>query len=136
MIQIKRVYEPQEKSDGYRVFVDRLWPRGLKKENFKFNLWPKELCPSTELRKIFGHDPLKFKSFRTDYKKELQNPEAQKTIKDLALLSKKRTVTLLYAAHDEKINHAIILKEVIDKKSHLPEKVRRPLPKHSAQVHY
>lgn len=114
MIKIKRVYEPQEKSDDYRVFVDRLWPRGIKKSDLVFDEWPKELCPSSELRKSFGHDPLKFKDFKKEYKKELVNEDAQKEIETLAKLSLKRNVTLLYAAHDEKINHAIVLKEVID----------------------
>lgn len=114
MIQIKRVYEKQNKKDGYRVLIDRLWPRGIKKSELTFDEWPKELCPSSELRKIFHHDPLKFKDFKKQYKKELANEEAQKEIEVLARLSLKQNVTLLYAAHDEKVNHAIILKEVIE----------------------
>ncbi len=114
MVKIKRVYASPTAADGYRVLVDRLWPRGMKKTALIFNLWPKELCPSTELRKSFGHDPAKFKSFRAGYRKELHNPLAEKAINELAQKSKKRTVTLLYAAHDEKINHAVILKKVIE----------------------
>ncbi len=117
MVKIKRVYENPEKIDGHRVLVDRLWPRGMKKSDLTFDEWPKELCPSSELRKSFGHDPLKFKDFKKEYKKELHNEEAQKEIKLLAKLSQKRNVTLLYAAHDDKINHAIILKEVIERAS-------------------
>lgn len=115
MIKIKRVYDAKEKSDGYRVLVDRLWPRGMKKSDLKYDEWPKVVCPSSELRKSFAHDPLKFKNFKKEYKKELHNEEAQKEIEILAKLSHKKNVTLLYAAHDEKINHAIILKEVIER---------------------
>lgn len=115
MIKIKRVYEHQSKSDGYKVLVDRLWPRGMKKSDLVFDEWPKEICPSSELRKSFGHDPLKFKDFKKEYKKELANEEAKKEIELLAKISSKRNVTLLYAAHDEKINHAIVLKEIIEK---------------------
>jgi uncharacterized protein YeaO (DUF488 family) len=109
MIKIKRVYETQDKTDGYRVLVDRLWPRGIKKSDLAYDEWPKELCPSTELRKDFAHDPLKFK--------ELANISARAEIKALAKLAAKQNVTLLYAAHDEKINHAIILKEIIQRMS-------------------
>jgi uncharacterized protein YeaO (DUF488 family) len=108
MIKIKRVYEAEDKSDGYRVLVDRLWPRGMKKTELHFDGWPKEICPSSELRKIFGHDPSRFSEFKKDYKKEIEF---------LSKLAQKRNVTLLYAAHDEKINHAIVLKEVLDHKS-------------------
>lgn len=117
MIKIKRVYENQDKKDGYRVLVDRLWPRGIKKSDLPYDEWPKELCPSSELRKSFAHDPLKFKEFKKEYKRELSNTSAQKEIQALAKLSAKKNVTLLYAAHDEKINHAVILKEIIERAS-------------------
>ncbi len=114
MIKIKRVYEPESKVDGYRVFVDLLWPRGLKKMDLKFDEWSKEISPSSELRKWFAHDPLKFKEFRMRYKKELKASLQQEKLKELADLARKKNVTLLYAAHDEKINHALILKEVLE----------------------
>lgn len=117
MIKIKRVYEVKSRGDGYRVLVDLLWPRGIKKEDLTFNEWPKEICPSQNLRKFFAHDPKKFSVFKRSYKKELQNKEAQEEIKSLAKKALKRNVTLLYAAHDEKINHAIILKEIIENES-------------------
>lgn len=117
MIKIKRVYEAQEKSDGHRVLVDRLWPRGMKKADLNFDEWPKEICPSTELRKVFAHAPSRFNEFKKNYKKELRSEEAQKEIQLLAQLSLKKNITLLYAARDEKINHAIVLKEVIDHES-------------------
>lgn len=115
MVKIKRVYEEEARGDGYRVLVDRLWPRGLKKEDLHFNEWPKEICPSSEARKFFNHDPEKFVKFRQIYLRELQAPESRKKIHELAAVAKKRNLTLLYGAHDENFNHARILKEVIEK---------------------
>lgn len=115
MIKIKRVYEEEESGDGYRVLVDRLWPRGIKKENLHYQEWPKEICPSTGIRKSFGHDPSNFAEFKKDYLNELKDPIAKEKIKKLAKISKKKNVTLLYAAHDPKINHAVILKNAIEK---------------------
>lgn len=114
MVKIKRVYEDESRGDGYRVLVDRLWPRGVKKSELKFDEWPKEICPSTEIRKAFAHDPAKFSEFRSKYKKELRGVEASHKLVDLSKRARRHNVTLLYAAHDEKINHAIILKEVLD----------------------
>lgn len=114
MIKIKRVYEEKKRGDGHRVLVDRLWPRGIKKSELPYDEWPKEICPSDEIRKEFHHDPAKFKVFTKKYKKELEAEESQKIIKRLANIAHKRNVTLLYAAHDEKINHATVLKEMID----------------------
>lgn len=115
MIKIKRVYEDKQRGDGYRLLVVRLWPRGMKKSDLSFDKWPKELCPSPELRTFFAHDPKKFKVFKQRYKKELKDEAARATIEVLAKKSLKKNITLLYAAHDEKINHAVILKEVIEK---------------------
>lgn len=115
MVKIKRVYDEPARGDGYRVLVDRLWPRGIKKENLSFNEWPKEVCPSTEIRKFFNHDPKKFSAFRRLYMQELRQAESQKKIQELVQMAKKKNLTLLYAAHDHEINHARILKEVIDK---------------------
>ena len=115
MIKIKRVYEKQSRDDGFRVLVDRLWPRGIKKTNLHFNQWPKEIAPSPELRKYFGHEASKFSKFKKDYKKELINDAAITEIDYLAKVSLKRNLTLLYGAYDEKINHAVILKELIER---------------------
>lgn len=116
MIKIKRVYEAASSKDGYRVLVDRLWPRGIKKAELKFDEWPKEVCPSHVLRKEFGHKPDKFSEFKNRYKKELRSSaEAQNKLAELAERSRMQTVTLLYAARDEKINHAQVLREVLDK---------------------
>lgn len=117
MIKIKRVYEDKQRGDGLRVLVDRLWPRGLKKSDLSFDEWPKEICPSSELRESFAHDPKKFPAFKKEYVKELKDEAAQDEIKALAKKSLKRNVTLLYAAHDEKINHAVILKDFIEKEA-------------------
>jgi uncharacterized protein YeaO (DUF488 family) len=112
MIQLKRVYDSPRKTDGVRVLVDRLWPRGLAKDRAAVKLWLKDLAPSPELRKWFGHDPAKWKQFQTRYRKELR---AKKT--DLQLLqqmSKEHTVTLLYGAKDQSHNQAVVLKRVLD----------------------
>lgn len=108
-IQLKRVYEKPEAKDGFRILVDRLWPRGLTKEKAAVGLWLKDIAPSTELRKWFGHDPAKWKEFQKKYLKELkENKEAVDTLKEHL---KKETVTLLYAAKDEVHNEAEVLKE-------------------------
>jgi uncharacterized protein YeaO (DUF488 family) len=103
--RIKRVYEPPAKSDGMRVLVDKLWPRGLKKTNAKLDLWMKEVAPSTELRKWFGHEPEKFAEFKRRYKKEL----SKDALNELRKLGKGKTVTLLYGAKDPEQNQAAVL---------------------------
>lgn len=107
MIKIKRIYEPAEKSDGYRVLVDRLWPRGLKKAEAHIDVWLKEVAPSTELRKWFDHDPEKWDSFRKKYYAELKGQPAVKEMKQI--IKEHNTVTLLYGAKNENYNHAIAL---------------------------
>lgn len=106
-----------ERKDGYRILVDRLWPRGLKKEKLKLDEWLKDLAPSTELRKKFGHKPGHWKSFVTAYKKELKSDGAQDLIKKISQRAAKRTVTLLYAARDEEHNNAVVLRDVLEKGS-------------------
>lgn len=113
MIQVKRVYENPSPEDGMRILVDRLWPRGLSKERAAVELWLKDLGPSTELRKWFGHDPAKWREFKTRYQKELA--KKQETLVMLKEMSKGRTVTLLYGARDEKHNEALVLKSVLGK---------------------
>jgi uncharacterized protein YeaO (DUF488 family) len=115
VIQIKRVYEQPEKSDGRRILVDRLWPRGVKKSELEMDDWAKDLAPSPALRKQFGHKPENWKWFRSQYKKELRDEPQKEKLEALAQQSRKTKVTLLYAAHDEKINHARVLKEVLDR---------------------
>ena len=107
-IKLKRVYEKPERADGVRILVDRLWPRGLTKEKAAVDLWLKNIAPSTELRKWFGHDPEKWKEFQKKYRRELkENKEAVDTLKEYL---KKGNVTLLYAAKDEAHNEAQVLK--------------------------
>ncbi len=108
-IKIKRVYETPEREDGTRVLVDRLWPRGLTKEKAKVDLWLKDIAPSTELRKWFGHDPAKWEEFQKRYVVELKgNHESVSALKEQM---KKGAVTLVYGAKDEEHNEAAVLQE-------------------------
>lgn len=109
-IQIKRVYDAPEESDGTRILVDRLWPRGIKKETLQLDDWAKVLAPSTEARKAFAHKAENFGEFKGRYEAELdQNAEAHEYVSTLAA-SNPPVVTLLYAAKDPQVNHAIVLK--------------------------
>ena len=112
-IKIKRAYEQPDKKDGERILVDRLWPRGLTKEKAGVDLWLKEIAPSTELRKWFGHDPDKWKNFRGRYETELMHND--KLIKLLKQKAKEGTITLIYGARDEKHNEALVLKQFLEK---------------------
>lgn len=110
-VQIKRIYEPAAKSDGTRVLVDRVWPRGITKEKAALDLWLKEIAPSTPLRKWFGHDPARWDEFRNRYGKELDgNDEAVGQLRSLIARS---PVTLLYGAHDAEHNQAVALLEYL-----------------------
>jgi uncharacterized protein YeaO (DUF488 family) len=112
MIRIKRVYEKPSRTDGLRILVDRLWPRGLTKERAAVKLWLKDLAPSTELRKWFGHDPARWKGFQSRYRTELR--EKKEALELLMQKSKERTITLLYGAKDKEHNEALVLKRVLD----------------------
>lgn len=114
MVHIKRAYDPASRGDGTRILVDRLWPRGLKKDEVNVVKWMKELGPSTELRKSFGHDPAHWKEFRTRYKAELRRAEARELLKEISKAAARGTVTLVYSAKDEKHNQAIVISEVLD----------------------
>jgi uncharacterized protein YeaO (DUF488 family) len=110
-VQIKRIYEPGDEGDGTRILVDRLWPRGLRKTEAHVDIWMKDIAPSPELRRWFGHDPAKWDEFRRRYTHELQeNPSA---VDALGQELHKGNVTLLYAARDEKHNHAVVLAEFL-----------------------
>lgn len=112
MIQIKRVYEKAEKSDGYRILVDRLWPRGISKENAKIDLWLRDISPSHELRKWFHHKEQKWEEFEKKYKEELK--EKKEFIKQIKEIEKKeKMVTLLFGAKDEEHNNAMVLLDVL-----------------------
>lgn len=117
-VQIKRVYDDAEKSDGFRILVDRVWPRGVSKEDAQVDEWAKDVGPSKDLRQWFDHDAEKFDEFKKKYKKELETNEEQK--KDLEKLKEwtvkhKKDVTLLYGAKDQKNNQAVVLKEILDR---------------------
>ena len=111
MIRLKRAYEAPSRSDGYRVLVERLWPRGLKKIEAKIDLWLKDVAPSTELRRWFGHDPKKWDEFRQRYRKELKQKD--EAINLLMSKAKAGTITLIYAARDEDHNGALVLQQFL-----------------------
>jgi uncharacterized protein YeaO (DUF488 family) len=112
-IRLKRVYDKPANADARRVLVDRIWPRGLSKQEARVDEWLKELAPSTELRKWFGHEPGRWKEFKKRYAAELENQREQ--VEQLAQAAKKRTVTLLFGAKDIKHNNAVALKECIER---------------------
>ena len=113
MILVKRIYEPPADSDGYRVLVDRLWPRGIAREKARIDEWLKDLSPSEALRKWFGHEPGKFPEFKRRYIEELSPPECQAQIARLAEMAKAGDVTLVYSARDSEHNNAVVLAELI-----------------------
>jgi uncharacterized protein YeaO (DUF488 family) len=110
-VKLKRAYEPPAAGDGTRILVDRLWPRGITKERAAIDQWLKDISPSTELRKWFGHDPARWDEFRRRYAKEVR----QKTylLDQLRSLARQGPITLVYSAHDERHNDAVELRELI-----------------------
>ncbi len=113
MIRTKRAYDPPSKSDGKRILIDRLWPRGIKKEDAKIDEWIRDAAPSTELRKWFSHDPAKWNECRSRYKDELK--ERADLLQRLRKESRKGTITLVFAAKDSEHANAVVLKEVLEK---------------------
>lgn len=113
VVKIKRVYEVPDESDGKRILVDRLWPRGLTKEKAHVDLWLKDIAPTTTLRKWFNHDPEKWEEFKKRYFDELKNNEEPVSL--LKNEIKKGSVTLIYGAKDEIHNEALVLKNMINK---------------------
>jgi uncharacterized protein YeaO (DUF488 family) len=120
-IHIKRAYEPAASSDGYRVLIDRLWPRGVSRERAKLDEWERELPPSTELRQWFGHEPSRFDEFRRRYIEELRSERPR--LAELRRRAQSRALTLVYSAQDTEHNDAVVLAEVL----------RRGLPKAGEQ---
>ncbi|MGE5832506.1 MAG: DUF488 domain-containing protein [Methanomicrobiales archaeon] len=113
MIRLKRVYAPPSEEDGYRILVERLWPRGISKDRAKIDLWLKDAGASTELRTWYGHDPQRWKEFRRRYFGEIrQRPEVVKLLRDAE--REKGTVTFVFAARDEVHNNAVALKEFLE----------------------
>ena len=114
MIRVKRVYEKPAKEDGFRVLVDRLWPRGMKKEAAKLDLWLKDVAPSDELRKSFHHEAMKWADFEKKYQAELRNKK--ESLAELRKLEKEHgTVTLLFGTKDEEHNQAVLLAKALKK---------------------
>ena len=110
-VRLKRAYEPPAPSDGYRVLIDRLWPRGVARANARLDEWARELAPSTELRRWFGHDPARFAEFRQRYVKELSAQEEK--LRELRGRARDATLTLVYGARDTEHNDAVVLAELL-----------------------
>jgi uncharacterized protein YeaO (DUF488 family) len=112
VIRVKRIYEEPSDQDGFRILVDRLWPRGLRKSEARLDLWIKEIAPENRLRRWFSHDPEKWEEFRKCYLKELEQKEEY--VQELLDKARDTDLTLLYAAKDEIFNNATVLKEYIE----------------------
>ncbi len=125
MIRIKRVYSEPTPRDGMRILVDRVWPRGISKERAHITEWRKDLAPSTALRKWFGHEPARWAEFRKRYRAELVRSGMSDELQKLARLSRKKSITLVYGAADEKHNQAVVLLELINKLTVPPSKASR-----------
>lgn len=129
MIQLKRAYEPAARGDGYRVLVERLWPRGLRKADAHLDDWRKEVAPSHELRRWFGHDPSRFAEFRERYKRELRSETARAAVIELAARAARGTVTLVYSARDELHNSAVVLARELEAPTRGARQARRQSPR-------
>lgn len=116
-IQLKRAYDDATKDDGYRVLVERLWPRGVSKEDARLDDWAKDVAPSTELRKWFSHDVDRWESFQERYRDELRtNDDAQATLETLKNRAKQGTLTLVFGSKDTEHNSAVVLKSILEQK--------------------
>lgn len=113
MIKTKRAYDPASADDGKRILVDRLWPRGLKKEKARIDEWLKDIAPSTELRKWYSHDPAKWEEFKKRYKNELKGK--QDILDGLKAESRKQTITLVFSSRETQLNNAEALREFLAK---------------------
>jgi uncharacterized protein YeaO (DUF488 family) len=127
MVTIKRAYDAPSRTDGCRILVDRLWPRGVRKDQLGIEKWMRDLGPSSELRKSFGHDPARWREFRKRYLAELKRPEAGSLIAELVELARDGPLTLIYSAKDTEHNQAVVLKEFLN------SKVNRQLRTHHAR---
>jgi uncharacterized protein YeaO (DUF488 family) len=115
-LRLKRAYEPPADSDGYRVLIDRLWPRGVSKEEARLDEWARDLAPSSELRRWFAHDPARFDEFRRRYRRELD--EHDEKVRDLRRRARAGRLTLVYGARDTEHNDAVVLAEVLSPGRH------------------
>jgi uncharacterized protein YeaO (DUF488 family) len=114
MIRVKRIYEEPAPDDGYRVLVDRLWPRGVAKAAAQLSAWQKDLAPSEDLRRWFAHDPARWEEFQRRYGEDLADPAKTGLVSDLLARSRQGTVTLVYAARDHEHNNAVVLKNYLE----------------------
>ncbi len=122
-IQLKRAYDKPQKSDGFRVLIDRMWPRGIRKEDLRLDEWLRSLAPSTELRQWFGHDPEKWEEFRRRYFRELDtHPEEIKLLREKM---REGPLTIIFGSREERFNNATALKEYLENR---PLRVRRSRP--------
>ena len=112
MLKVKRIYDPPSKDDGKRILVDRLWPRGIKRDDARIDEWLKDIAPSDELRKWFSHEPSRWQEFRKRYRSELKKNSS--LIERLTTESARGTITLLFAAKDVKRNNAVVLRDEIE----------------------
>jgi len=115
-VRLKRAYEPPAPEDGHRVLVDRVWPRGRTKDALELDDWARDLGPSTELRKWFGHDPARWTNFQTRYHRELAEPTKARMLDDLAAAARAGTVTLVYGARDREHNQAQVIADEIERR--------------------
>jgi uncharacterized protein YeaO (DUF488 family) len=115
-LKSKRIYDLPERRDGKRILIDRLWPRGLTKEKAQIDLWLREIAPSSELRKWFGHKPERWKEFEQRYRRELDTPEKQEQLHHIRAVMRKGPVTLLYAAKDSEHNNAKVIAAILKRK--------------------
>lgn len=112
-LAVKRAYDPAMPGDGYRVLVDRLWPRGLRKEDAHIDAWEKELAPSAELRRWYGHDPERWEEFQVRYREELERPQAQRRLMDLRQRAARQPITFLTASRAVEISDAVVLRDLL-----------------------
>src|SRR5260370_32736074 len=128
MVHIKRVYDEPTKADGFRILVERLWPRGLRKADAAVDLWLKEIAPSTELRQWYGHDVTRWPEFKKRYEGELRaNPDV---VRELQEHCRKGSTTFVYAAHDEEHNSAVVLREFMQRRVRTKHARRDPVREH------
>ena len=127
MIRIKRTYEPAARGDGRRLLVERLWPRGMKKGEVHADAWIKDVAPSTDLRTWYGHRPQRWREFRRRYRRELRSNKAAWS--PILAIAKRRNVTLLYAAHDEVHNGAVVLRDFLQRRETRTRRGRATKPR-------
>jgi uncharacterized protein YeaO (DUF488 family) len=121
-IRMRRAYEKPDQKDGFRVLVDRVWPRGVRKDDLRLDAWLKEVAPSTQLRKWFGHDPDKWTEFKRRFASELNDrPEARQALEELEKRSRQGRVTLVYGARETRYNNAAALKDYLEENADQPE---------------